>query len=293
MDPLFVAKLNLLGRGLLGFLLMFGGFALSRGPSAVIGVPLAVIGALRAMNEFGRYLRLREIGPAQRSGPGIHSPRRPAPGSESFGRVIARLLYTIAELDGPAAAPERFATIRVVLDNFPEHDLVQAVQDWKLEKLDEDTIRHVLRQIRGAVGEADRMRVFRWCARVALSDRRFNQDEHEMLQLVARELALQPEVARHLFLDVKGRILSEREADGRSSNSSSRGTFAVGRRADALAVLDLPAEASEEDIRRRHRELVKQLHPDANRNRPPAEIAAATERFQRIQKAYEFLTQTG
>ena len=296
MNPLTAAKLNIVGRGLVGFLLMFGGFAISRGTGAVVGFPLAVIGAVRAMTEFGRYMRLVELQRGGGVGTGTHyqESRRGGLRTESVGEVMARLLFTIAELDGPAGAAERVAAIRIIVEQFPDPRLVQAVQDWKFEKLDEPTIRSVLRQIRAAASEEDRMRVFRWCARVALSDQRFNSDEHAMLQLVANELGIRPEVARHLFHDVKGRILAERTArsDGGESNSSSRGSFAVGRRAEALATLDLPSDAGEDAIRRRHRELVKQLHPDANRNRSPVEIAAATERFRRIQKAYEFLTES-
>lgn len=301
MNPLSVAKLLLLGRGLFGFLLMFLGFAVSRGPWFVVGVPVAVIGAVRALTEFGRYLRLRDLervlGPSPRTSANAD---RGGEQIQSLGQVIARLLFTIAEIDGPAAAAERVAAIRVIVEQFPEPALADAMSRWELEKLDPPAMRDVLQQVRRVLDDTNRMRVFRWCARVALADERFNADEHEVLQLIAEELGLRAEIARHLFHDVKGRIIAERtarETQGGGDSRSGSGRWGAGepsgissaRRASALAVLELPPNASDADVRRRHRELVKRLHPDANAHRSPAEIATSTERFRAIQKAYEAL----
>jgi len=50
------------------------------------------------------------------------------------------------------------------------------------------------------------------------------------------------------------------------------------------AVLDLPANAGRDDVRRRYRELVATEHPDKHPDDP-----LAVERFQRIQEAYQKL----
>jgi curved DNA-binding protein CbpA len=49
-------------------------------------------------------------------------------------------------------------------------------------------------------------------------------------------------------------------------------------------------DASADDIRRRHRELVRRFHPDAQPNLGPIAQQEATERFRAIQRAYELLT---
>jgi DnaJ-domain-containing protein 1 len=67
-------------------------------------------------------------------------------------------------------------------------------------------------------------------------------------------------------------------------------THTVHTRGQALAVLGLPVNASAEQIRRRHRELVRKFHPDAQPNLGPVAQEEATERFQAIQHAYEVLT---
>ena len=54
---------------------------------------------------------------------------------------------------------------------------------------------------------------------------------------------------------------------------------------DLYKLLGLPREASQEDIRKAHRKLVRKYHPDANPEDPQAEG-----RFKEIQRAYEVLS---
>jgi DnaJ-class molecular chaperone len=54
---------------------------------------------------------------------------------------------------------------------------------------------------------------------------------------------------------------------------------------DPYQLLGLTKEASEDDIQRAHRKLVREYHPDVNPKDPRAE-----ERFKEIQQAYEVLS---
>jgi curved DNA-binding protein CbpA len=54
---------------------------------------------------------------------------------------------------------------------------------------------------------------------------------------------------------------------------------------DLYKLLELPTQASQDDIRKAHRRLVLKYHPDANPNDP-----TATERFKQVQQAYEVLS---
>ena len=55
---------------------------------------------------------------------------------------------------------------------------------------------------------------------------------------------------------------------------------------DLYQLLELPREASEDDIQRAHRKLVREYHPDVN----PEDLQAG-ERFKEIQQAYEVLSE--
>jgi curved DNA-binding protein CbpA len=54
---------------------------------------------------------------------------------------------------------------------------------------------------------------------------------------------------------------------------------------DPYNALGLSREATQEDIRKTHRKLVRKYHPDANPEDPRAE-----ERFKEVQRAYEVLS---
>ncbi len=54
---------------------------------------------------------------------------------------------------------------------------------------------------------------------------------------------------------------------------------------DLYKLLEVPRGASRDDIRKAHRRLVRQYHPDANPQDPRAE-----ERFKEVQQAYEVLS---
>ncbi len=54
---------------------------------------------------------------------------------------------------------------------------------------------------------------------------------------------------------------------------------------DLYRLLGVPREASQDDIRKAHRNLVRKHHPDANPNDPSSE-----DRFKEIQRAYEVLS---
>ena len=57
----------------------------------------------------------------------------------------------------------------------------------------------------------------------------------------------------------------------------------------ALDTLGLEENASPQDIRARHRELVKRHHPDAHVHLGPVAAEEAAARFREIQEAYEML----
>ena len=56
---------------------------------------------------------------------------------------------------------------------------------------------------------------------------------------------------------------------------------------DLYGVLNVPRDASEDDLRRSYRKLAREYHPDVN----PDDPQAATEKFNKLKAAYDLLTE--
>lgn len=78
---------------------------------------------------------------------------------------------------------------------------------------------------------------------------------------------------------------SDRLAAWRDRRTVPEGRFEEVPHGDPYGLLGVPRGASQEDVRRAYRKLVRQHHPDANPEDPAAE-----ERFKEIQAAYETLS---
>jgi DnaJ like chaperone protein len=78
---------------------------------------------------------------------------------------------------------------------------------------------------------------------------------------------------------------------GASANNERLHTIAnvATRRKMALAILDLGTTATEDDIRKSYRNLVKKYHPDRNLELSEEEQAVFAQRFLEVQDAYEEL----
>jgi tellurite resistance protein len=214
----------------------------------------------------------------------------------SLPRRLFYLLVAVAEADGPMTVNEREAVrqflLERVLDPLQSHELAA----WEARPLPVDDRVGLAARIAVGLDEAELDTLFCWACLVAFADGRFQPHEHAALQDVARGLGIPAPRARMLFHLARAQYL-ENQRRGRNGNAGSgagggqaRGMPRGTPRQEALAVLGLDDAATPEQIRRRHRELVRKFHPDAQPHLGPAAQREATERFTAIQRAYETLT---
>ena len=247
--------------------------------------------ATMALGFVGFYISLTAIGPMIRL-VSYRDRTRKQWGEEarrtweraSLPRRIYYLLFAVAQADGPINQGERDLVRTFLLPRFPVTE--QEIRSWERQPLRIDDRVGLAARIAVSLDEAELDTLFCWCAMVTFADGRFRPDEHTALHEVARGLGIPQPRARMLFHLARAQFLSGRR-DGGARAEDPRPANA---RVDALAVLGLPAHASAAQIRRRHRELVRKFHPDAQPNLGETAQQEATERFRAIQRAYELLT---
>lgn len=202
----------------------------------------------------------------------------------SLPRRIYYLLAAVAEVDGPMSAAERETVRQFVRERFFGTESAEELRLWETHPLRVDDRTGLAARIAFGLDETELDSLFCWCCLVAFADRNYREPEHRALQEVAKGLGLPAARARMLFHLAKAQHLR-----GESRERTTRATDGMSDKARALSVLGLPADANQETIRRRHRELVRRFHPDTQPHLGPVAQREATERFQEIQRAYETL----
>ncbi|MBK8097385.1 MAG: DnaJ domain-containing protein [Planctomycetes bacterium] len=213
----------------------------------------------------------------------------------TLARRIFFLLLAIAEADGRAGAAERLLVRRFLLARYLDPVAADELVGWEAQGPPTRDLAALAAGVARNLDAAERDSLFHWCCLVAFADGRYGDAEHGALQAAARGLRLQPNHARSLFQIAKQQHMADQERrrqhgeQHRQQQAPPPDHAPLDDRQRALAVLDLPADASLPQIRRRHRELVKKFHPDAQPNLGQAAQQEAAERFRDIQRAYETL----
>lgn len=199
----------------------------------------------------------------------------------SLPRRVYYLLAAVAQADGPITAVERDAVRRFVLARFLDPSDSDALRAWEEHTLRIGDVVTLAAKIAPGLDPAERDSLFCWCCLVAFADGSYRAPEHQVLQDVAKGLEIDALRARMLFHLARAQFLR--------GGTPSEPPTPTDARTRALAVLGLPPDATPDTIRKRHRQLVRQFHPDAQPNLGPVAQREATERFHEIQRAYEML----
>jgi uncharacterized tellurite resistance protein B-like protein len=230
----------------------------------------------------------------------------------SLGRRVFFLLLGIAEADGRAGSAERQVVRQFLLERFVDPISHEDLRTWAGQVPPTHDLAALATVVARHLPRSERDSLFFWCCLVSLADGGLSAAEQRALAAAAHGLGLQPAHARSLYhladehhrrrgFHAGGgttagpdpfarRPQPGDQAGDRRRSESPRPHTPLGDRERALAILDLPRDATPESIRKRHRELVRKFHPDAQPNLGQVAQQEATERFREIQRAYEILT---
>jgi DnaJ-domain-containing protein 1 len=263
-----------------GLVLILVGVVLSRSPFILLAPILVGTGVYIAASAFTRLARLVAKEGIFRATWSLHE--RFA--RSSLPRKVFWLLLAIAEVDGRAEAKEHEIVRRFLMERFADPVTVQDLDSWAAQRIPTDQVGQLTQRLRIILSQAECETVFYWGCLVAFADGNFNPDEHRVLQIVARAFGFPPDHARRIFHHAKQRYMAGGEPGPGTIPRSS-----ADERTLAFETLGLQSNATDEQIRSRHRELAKVHHPDAHAHLGPVAAREATDRFREIQTAYELL----
>ncbi len=303
LTPYTLPKFLIGGRLVMAACGMLLGLLLSKTALAAFGILMAVASFFYAVHWVPAMFRLLGAERVWRAGGGAPL-RGGARQASDLPRQIFLLLFTVAEADGRAGAKERALVQQFVLQRFLDPGLAVALQRWEARALPADELATLVHGLRARLSGPECETLFFWCCLVALIDEKWVKAEQEVLGVISKHLGLDANYARVIFHQAKARVMAaraqeqwqeqwRRAAGGGRAGAGPTRESAASRRQRALQTLGLDESASQEQIRRRHRELVKKHHPDAHGHLGPVAQQDATERFREVQAAYEELTGKG
>lgn len=285
-SPLHAEKLKSLVRFALAIAVVLFGVQAVGTSWALVAFPVVAIGVLDASRAFARLVRIQAVERelfAQARADFVREFHR-----STLPRQVYWLLLAIAEADGVAGEKERRLVRDFVLERFAP-DAVHDLAEWHRDRAHALQITALAASLRAILTRSETETLFFWACLVAFIDGRFNDLEHGALQQAARGLGLDGVHARRIFWHAKHAFLGA-NGDGRQrDHRSPSARTTVSARQRALEILGLDENATFEDVRRRHRELAKQFHPDRHAHLGEQAAKEAAARFREVQQAYETL----
>lgn len=258
-------------------------------PGGIVTVAAGLFGFAIAYQSIGPFARA--LGAQRRAQSAWNEAARDAFARASLPRRIYYLLASVADADAPMSQAERNAVRHFVLERFADPVRAADLQDWEAQPFPIHDRKGLAARVAVGLDDAELDSVFCWCCLVAFADGRYGAAEHDALQQIAKGLGIAAPRARMLFHLARAQHLrGDRRGEQRANGPAPAPADA---RKQALDELGLPPDATPAQIRKRHRELVRKFHPDAQPHLGPAALREATERFTAIQRAYETLTAGG
>jgi DnaJ-domain-containing protein 1 len=232
--------------------------------------------------------------------------QEPRAAIDSFLTESAKFFGEVARIDGEINKDESEEFLKCFATSFPEakSEMTKLLQCFKEERLVGRNLQEQLSTFYWSHSDrkSDMPKLLEIALELVIADGAKNAAEEHMLELVARTIGvhlkdfrkLESEVLRRYYVK-KGYTRNGHSAagdrHGKTSGQTSERTHRSERtlrslsRNQHLKVLGLRSGASQVEIKAAYRRLVKESHPDMNRNSGESKIA----RFREIQSAYESL----
>ncbi len=180
-----------------------------------------------------------------------------------FKNSLLVLIAAVMKADGKAMKSELDLVKSMLIRTYGEQqsrEMLLTLRDYLKQ---EHNLYEVCRNLRNRMGYSQRLELVHILFRISRADGNVSDAEVNIIQIVSNQLG----VSTPDYLSLKAMFVSSVDAD--------------------YKILDVSPNATESEIKKAYRDLAKRFHPDRLQGLSETEKNAASEKFVRVQKAYE------
>jgi DnaJ like chaperone protein len=186
---------------------------------------------------------------------------RTTPGDYAMSLLV--LIAAMMKVDGKVVRSELDYVKKFLVQNFGEQGAKEALIMLKDLLKQDIPVTDVCEQITEHVNYSSRLQLLHFLNELAFSDGRMNASEERLLEVIANGLRIT-------------------QADKESLRAMFKNTVE-----DWYKILEVDANASDEDVKKAYRRMAMKYHPDKVSTMGEDVKRAAHEKFQKLNEAYE------
>ncbi|MGC6413257.1 MAG: TerB family tellurite resistance protein [Bacteroidia bacterium] len=185
------------------------------------------------------------------------------PSQVNFKNSLLVLIAAVMKADGKAMKSELDLVKSMLIRTYGEQQSKEMLLTLRDYLKQEHNLYEICRNLRNRMGYSQRLELVHILFRISRADGNVSDAEVNIIQIVSNQLG----VSTPDYLSLKAMFVSSSDAD--------------------YKILDVSPTASEADVKKAYRDLAKRFHPDRLQGLSETEKTAASEKFVRVQKAYE------
>jgi len=202
--------------------------------------------------------------------------------AESFELKLLKLSVFVIKADGQTSQKELDFVRKKFVSMFGKARANRAFKVFRYKKNQKQSIVQVCANIRQGMPIAVRSQLLHYLFKIAQVDGVITTNELRILGQIAKNLR----ITQREFFAIRAMFMNQQRGYSRSSSRAATSSYKV---SNAYAILEIDSSASDAEVKTAYRTLVKKYHPDKLQHLGEIHIKAATEKFKKIQEAYEII----